>query len=551
MAAIQPSHARMLLLPLLLLAACDTTGPRGQGALRVTTVTTGADLDDQYELAGPVGGVAIGSNASVVWAPLDAGEMGVELYDVADNCTVRDANPRTLSIRAGDTVATTYRVECVAATAHIEIRISTTGVDRDINGYAVWVDPPLSSFPDGPRNDLYRVDSLIVFPKVPPGAYRVTLRDVAANCAARPDTTQLATLTAGDTLRVTWAVDCARITDRRLLYAANPGPYNWVTPSGPSEIYVRNPGDTVLSVTWIATGRGARCSPGAGWSRDGSSGARWSPDGSAIVFVRETSGNNEIYVVSPDGAGAVTNLTNNPAGDWSPAWSPDGTQIAFVSNRDGNTEIYVMKADGSGQTRLTSDTAPDAFPTWSPDGTRLMFLRGCLVCGPAGESEADVYVMDPDGSHVTRLTTGASAFGPPEWSPDGARIAFTSNGLIALMDSDGSHPILARVPGGFQVFGGLPTWSPDGSLFAFSNGDGIYVASSDGSNATKISSGGWYPKWSPDGLQIAFLYTTCLDFDFGLCSSWKTELKLMRSDGAGVVLLTRDAGVNGLDWSPR
>jgi len=32
---------------------------------------------------------------------------------------------------------------------------------------------------------------------------------------------------------------------------------------------------------------------------------------------------------------------------------PDGSKIAFGSNRDGNFEIYVMDADGSHQTRLT------------------------------------------------------------------------------------------------------------------------------------------------------------------------------------------------------
>ena len=40
--------------------------------------------------------------------------------------------------------------------------------------------------------------------------------------------------------------------------------------------------------------------------------------------------------------------------------------IAFTSDRDGNNEIYVMDADGSGLTRLTDDPAVDKDPVWSP-----------------------------------------------------------------------------------------------------------------------------------------------------------------------------------------
>ena len=50
---------------------------------------------------------------------------------------------------------------------------------------------------------------------------------------------------------------------------------------------------------------------------------------------------------------AVTQLTDNYSGDYSPAWSPDGRRIAFSSDRDGDSEIYVMNVDGSGATQLT------------------------------------------------------------------------------------------------------------------------------------------------------------------------------------------------------
>src|SRR5437899_5042435 len=52
--------------------------------------------------------------------------------------------------------------------------------------------------------------------------------------------------------------------------------------------------------------------------------------------------------------------------------SPQG-RIAFVSDRDGNAEIYVMNADGSGVTRLTDNPAVDRSPAWWPDSSRILF----------------------------------------------------------------------------------------------------------------------------------------------------------------------------------
>src|SRR5687767_3195397 len=89
--------------------------------------------------------------------------------------------------------------------------------------------------------------------------------------------------------------------------------------------------------------------------------------------------------------------------------------IAFETNRDGQSEIYVMRPDGSAQTRLT--TGGGSHPAWSPDGTRIAFTS------PVG-----IVVMKADGSGKTPPLSSPVAGGSipafPSWSPDGSKISF-------------------------------------------------------------------------------------------------------------------------------
>src|ERR1700694_2379111 len=57
----------------------------------------------------------------------------------------------------------------------------------------------------------------------------------------------------------------------------------------------------------------------------------------------------------------------------SAAFPGNNGKIVFSSTRDGNYQIYVMNTDGSGQTRLTTNAARDSAPTWSPNGTKIAF----------------------------------------------------------------------------------------------------------------------------------------------------------------------------------
>jgi Tol biopolymer transport system component/DNA-binding winged helix-turn-helix (wHTH) protein len=67
-----------------------------------------------------------------------------------------------------------------------------------------------------------------------------------------------------------------------------------------------------------------------------------SPDGERIVFVAQSDGNEEIYIVNSDGSG-ILRLTRNPANDNNPRFSNDGARIIFSSNRDGRYELFELQ----------------------------------------------------------------------------------------------------------------------------------------------------------------------------------------------------------------
>ena len=72
-------------------------------------------------------------------------------------------------------------------------------------------------------------------------------------------------------------------------------------------------------------------------------------------------------------------------------------------------EVYVMNADGSGVTRLTT-TGGVFEPAWSPDGTKIVFEN---------ERDGEIYVMNADGSGARNLTNSPATDGRPAWRPRG------------------------------------------------------------------------------------------------------------------------------------
>jgi Tol biopolymer transport system component len=190
----------------------------------------------------------------------------------------------------------------------------------------------------------------------------------------------------------------------------------------------------------------------------------------------------------------VVNLTNNSVADFGISWSPDGTRIAFASTRDGNAEIYVMQADGTRPQRLTHRPESDIAPVWSPDGTRIAFEQRL------SRAVSIIYVMAADGSNLTRLADGIR----PVWSPNGTQLIFSdsiqSDAEIHLINADGSDER-------YLVNGNRPSWSPDGTRILFDYNAQVYTINVNGTDLTALADG-IEPIWSPDGTQIALVSST-------------------------------------------
>jgi Tol biopolymer transport system component len=259
-----------------------------------------------------------------------------------------------------------------------------------------------------------------------------------------------------------------------------------------------------------------------------------------------------------DDGSDITRLTNHAAEDARPAWSPDGARIAFESTRDDPSpglcapnclyQIYVMNADGSGVTRLTNNQANDLFPAWSPDGARLAFASG-------RDGNWEIYVMNAGGGGEERLTNNPAEDFSPAWSPDGTRLAFDTNRdgnyEIYVMNADGGGAKNLTNSPGEDI---SPAWSPDGTRLAFvSNRDGgwgLYVMQANGGGLVRLTNDQAEvdrPAWSPDGQRIVFSSTRDEPSPGDCDPDCNQEIYVLNADGSGLARLTDNPAH---DWDP-
>jgi len=312
-----------------------------------------------------------------------------------------------------------------------------------------------------------------------------------------------------------------------------------------------------------------------------------SPDGTQLAYAarERATAPYRIVLASLDDGGRRVVSTPEPGslGDIDPRFARDGRSIAFVrSVNEVTKDLYRTPLDGGEPTRLTFDNRKINGLAWSPEGERLLFTS--TRSGVYG-----LWSVAPDGGDLRQLPLGhenvqqpATAAGvdaiafehwmhrsqlrqidlarraeldagryfrstrwdsSPAWSPDGTRIAFSSNRSgphgIWVSHRDGRDAVPIADFGG--AFIDNPAWSPDGALIAFDGSpDGknsIFTVPPDGGVPRRIVEGpgdNRNPAWSRDG---KWLY-----FESNRSGEWRIHAQ--PANGGTPVAITGDAGTN-------
>jgi dipeptidyl aminopeptidase/acylaminoacyl peptidase len=289
-----------------------------------------------------------------------------------------------------------------------------------------------------------------------------------------------------------------------------------------------------------------------------------SPNGSQAAFTVQTVAPSKdgyrhaLWTVRTDGKTPARQLTIGARHDRNARFSPDGSTLAFLSDRrmhveeepaagdakqreDGD-QIHLLPLDGGEARRLTDLPRGVSAFWWSPDGRSLLVSstshaatrdedrrrRGKAKAPKPGEApESDYHFVDRLGYHANgagfvyhaidqlwivdsttgeakRLTDEPAGVGEAAWSPDGRRIAYTTNlrrdhdleprAHLVAIDPDGKNRL--RLTGDAAIFG-APVWMPDGASIAAVGGylpDNFYRAdlwliAADGSDAARPDAG--------------------------------------------------------------
>ncbi|HET7239729.1 MAG TPA: hypothetical protein VFI77_01150 [Gemmatimonadales bacterium] len=240
-------------------------------------------------------------------------------------------------------------------------------------------------------------------------------------------------------------------------------------------------------------------------------------------------------------------LEAGPVADQATASAPTpgsfAGKIAFTASDGVQRDIYVMNADGSGLTRLTSTPQNEFDPAWSWDNGRIAFIRPRT--NASAQVHGDVFVVDANGAngHWASPTPSAVSLRSPAWAPDGSRLLVSSsNGVLSMDLATGT---LTQFKNGANNVSGLSMAFDATGQKVVVGTSGIFIYKADGSGqigsafATPHNTAAESVAFSPDGKTVVLTEAITSD-----------RRKIYLFSGSAFTLVTGSGVGLGVSWSP-